>query len=52
VQRREPPKLVSIRRRACFEEVELALCAADARAEAGRCLRCDFGKTIVTREDE
>jgi len=32
--------------------VELTLCAADARGEAGRCLRCDFGKTIVSREEE
>jgi NADH-quinone oxidoreductase subunit F len=51
VQRRDVPKLVPTQRRACFEEVELSLCAADARAEAGRCLRCDFGKTIVSREE-
>ncbi len=52
LERRETPKLVPIKRAACFDEVELALCAADARAEAGRCLRCDFGKTIVSREEE
>ncbi len=52
VRRHETPKLASTERRACFQEVELAMCAADARAEAGRCLRCDFGKTIVCREEE
>jgi NADH-quinone oxidoreductase subunit F len=52
LSRREPPKVIPRQRKACFEEVELALCAADARAEAGRCLRCDFGKTIVSREEE
>jgi len=34
------------------DEVELTLSAREARAEAGRCLRCDFGKTIVSREEE
>jgi hypothetical protein len=52
VTRHETPKLASPERRSCFREVELAMCAADARAEAGRCLRCDFGKTIVCREEE
>ncbi|MDP2240198.1 MAG: NADH-ubiquinone oxidoreductase-F iron-sulfur binding region domain-containing protein [Burkholderiales bacterium] len=45
-------KLVALQRRANFDEVELALSAANARREAGRCLRCDFGKTIVSREEE
>ncbi|HWI14383.1 MAG TPA: FAD-dependent oxidoreductase, partial [Burkholderiales bacterium] len=52
LERREPRKLSAHRRRSCFGEVELTLGAAAARAEAGRCLRCDFGKTIVSREDE
>ena len=50
--RREPPKLAPDERRACFGEVELALCAEDARLEAGRCQRCDYGKTIVSRDEE
>jgi NADPH-dependent glutamate synthase beta subunit-like oxidoreductase len=50
--RREPRKVIPIKRRESFEEVELALSAHNARAEAGRCLRCDFGKTIVAREEE
>jgi NADH-quinone oxidoreductase subunit F len=50
--RRETRKLIPIRRRECFDEVELTLSAAEACAEAGRCLRCDFGKTIVSREEE
>jgi NADH-quinone oxidoreductase subunit F len=50
--RREPPKLAPDVRRACFDEVELALCAEDARLEAGRCQRCDYGKTIVSRDEE
>ncbi|MBE0622498.1 MAG: FAD-dependent oxidoreductase [Burkholderiales bacterium] len=50
--RRETRKLIPIKRRESFDEVELALSARAARAEAGRCLRCDFGKTIVSREDE
>lgn len=45
-------KLIALQRRANFDEVELALSAANARREAGRCLRCDFGKTIVSREEE
>lgn len=45
-------KLAALQRRANFDEVELALSADNARREAGRCLRCDFGKTIVSREDE
>ncbi len=49
--RRETPKLLPRERRACFDEVESALGAADARLEAGRCLRCDYGKTIVSREE-
>jgi hypothetical protein len=50
--RRKTPKLDPMDRRRSFQEVELTLCAADARREAGRCLRCDFGKTIVSREEE
>ncbi len=50
--RREAPKLTALTRRSGFAEVELALCAADARREAGRCLRCDFGKTVVSRDEE
>jgi NADH-quinone oxidoreductase subunit F len=49
--RRETPKLMPIARRTCFDEVESALSASEARAEARRCLRCDFGKTIVSREE-
>jgi NADH-quinone oxidoreductase subunit F len=50
--RSKTPKLDPMNRRRTFQEVELTLCAADARSEAGRCLRCDFGKTIVSREEE
>jgi NADPH-dependent glutamate synthase beta subunit-like oxidoreductase len=50
--RGEVRKLIPIRRRESFDEVELSLSAADARREAGRCLRCDFGKTVVSREEE
>ncbi|KPK17470.1 MAG: hypothetical protein AMJ67_13425 [Betaproteobacteria bacterium SG8_41] len=50
--RREPRKIIPIKRRESFDEVELTLSAREARAEAGRCLRCDFGKTIVSREEE
>jgi NADH-quinone oxidoreductase subunit F len=50
--RRQTPKLLPLERRACFDEVELTMCADDARLEAGRCLRCDFGKTVVSREEE
>ena len=50
--RREVRKLIPIQRRESFDEVELSLSAVDARREAGRCLRCDFGKTIVSREEE
>ncbi|UCH73319.1 MAG: FAD-dependent oxidoreductase [Rhodospirillales bacterium] len=50
--RQESPRLAPEHRRTCFEEVEMALCAADARVEAGRCLRCDYGKTIVSRDEE
>ena len=49
--RHETPKLSPQERRACFEEVELSLSAADARLEAERCLRCDFGKMIVSRDE-
>ncbi len=52
VPRQESTKLAPDERRACFGEVEMALCAADARLEAGRCLRCDYGKTIVSRDEE
>ena len=50
--RREPRKVIAIKRLSSFDEVELSLSAAHARAEAGRCLRCDFGKTVVSREEE
>jgi NADPH-dependent glutamate synthase beta subunit-like oxidoreductase len=50
--RRQTPKLLPLERRACFDEVELTLCADDARLEAGRCLRCDYGKTVVSRDEE
>jgi NADH-quinone oxidoreductase subunit F len=50
--RHETPKLLPLDRRACFEEVQLGLSAEEARLEASRCLRCDFGKTLVLREEE
>jgi NADH-quinone oxidoreductase subunit F len=50
--RHEATKLLPLDRRTSFDEVELALCADDACHEAGRCLRCDFGKTVVSREEE
>ncbi|HJO72882.1 MAG TPA: hypothetical protein QGG32_08535, partial [Rhodospirillales bacterium] len=50
--RLETPKLSPLQRRTCFDEVELGLSAADARLEAGRCLRCDYGKTFVSRDGE
>ena len=49
--RRETPKLPPDKRRTCFDEVELSLSAADARLEADRCLRCDFGKALVSRDE-
>jgi NADH-quinone oxidoreductase subunit F len=48
----ETPKISAKERRSCFDEVELSLSAEEARLEAGRCLRCDFGKTIVSRDEE
>jgi NADPH-dependent glutamate synthase beta subunit-like oxidoreductase len=50
--RRQTPKLPPQERRMCFDEVELSLSAADARLEADRCLRCDFGKIFVSRDEE
>ncbi len=50
--RSQTPKLDPIIRRHSFDEVELMLSATHARCEAGRCLRCDFGKTVVAREEE
>ncbi len=50
--RRQPPKLAPLVRRDGFDEVELTLHAAEARTEAGRCLRCDFGKTVVSAGQE
>jgi len=50
--RLETPKLPPLERKTCFDEVELTLCAADARLEADRCLRCDYGKTLVSRGEE
>jgi hypothetical protein len=50
--RRQTPKLSPVERRTGFDEVELTLCAEEACLEAGRCLRCDFGKTVVSREEE
>ncbi len=50
--RRRASKLLPHERRDGFDEVELSLSAANARLEAGRCLRCDFGKTVVSREEE
>jgi len=50
--RHDASKLPPQDRRLCFAEVELALCAEDARLEAGRCQRCDYGKTIVSRDEE
>ncbi|MBI5526103.1 MAG: FAD-dependent oxidoreductase [Deltaproteobacteria bacterium] len=44
-------KLDARRRVSSFEEVERTLAAAAARAEARRCLRCDYGKQIVSREE-
>jgi len=51
-RRHEAPKLAPLLRREGFAEVELALSPEDAYLEAGRCLRCDFGKTVVSREEE
>ncbi len=48
----QTPKLLPMERKTCFDEVELALSAADARLEANRCLRCDYGKTLVSRDGE
>jgi NADH-quinone oxidoreductase subunit F len=45
--RRQPPRLTPLERKDGFDEVELALDAAEARLESGRCLRCDYGKTVV-----
>ncbi|MBT5521649.1 MAG: FAD-dependent oxidoreductase, partial [Rhodospirillales bacterium] len=50
--RHETPKLEPQERRSCFDEVELCLSAEDARLEAGRCLRCDFGKTFVSQNED
>jgi NADH-quinone oxidoreductase subunit F len=50
--RRRPPRLAAHERRNGFEEVELALDAAEARLESGRCLRCDYGKTVVSLEQD
>jgi len=50
--RLQTPKLSPVERRTGFDEVELTLCADEACLEAGRCLRCDFGKTVVLREEE
>lgn len=46
----ETPKISAQERRTCFDEVELSLSAEEARLEAGRCLRCDFGKTLVSKD--
>lgn len=51
-KRRHARKLDPLARRLCFDEVELTLNETDARREALRCLRCDYGKTIVSREEE
>lgn len=51
-RRHEAPKLAPLMRREGFAEVELSLSSEDAYLEAGRCLRCDFGKTVVSREEE
>jgi NADH-quinone oxidoreductase subunit F len=51
-ERLETPKLSPIERSNTFDEVELTLCAAEACLEAGRCLRCDIGRTVVSREEE
>jgi NADH-quinone oxidoreductase subunit F len=48
--RRRPPRLAANERRNGFAEVELALDAAEARLESGRCLRCDYGKTVASLE--
>jgi NADH-quinone oxidoreductase subunit F len=48
--RREPPKLSPADRRDSFDEVESTMLAAEARLESGRCLRCDYGKTLVSLE--
>ncbi|MDH3449784.1 MAG: FAD-dependent oxidoreductase [Gammaproteobacteria bacterium] len=49
--RREAPKLDPAMRRNNFVEVELTLSPEQARLEAGRCLRCDFGKLLVSRDE-
>jgi len=51
-KRRKTPKRLPMERRACFDEVEMTLSAAEASLEAGRCLRCDFGRTVVSRDEE
>jgi len=40
--RREPPALDISLRAVCFDEIERDYSEADARREAGRCLRCDL----------
>jgi NADPH-dependent glutamate synthase beta subunit-like oxidoreductase len=36
------PELNALERRVTFEQIELGYCEADAKLEAGRCLRCDL----------
>jgi NADH-quinone oxidoreductase subunit F len=48
--RHHAPKLHPDHRKNTFDEVELGLSEEEARLEAARCLRCDFGKDIVSRD--
>ena len=50
---REPiPTIPAERRRRTFAEVEQPWCEAVALRQAKRCLRCDYGKAIASREGD
>ncbi len=48
--REKLPTIDVERRRANFDEVELCWTEASAMRQCGRCLRCDYGKSPVSRE--
>lgn len=50
--REKIPGVPAERRRHTFAEVEQSWCEAVALRQAKRCLRCDYGKTIVGRNRE
>ena len=50
--RAEPATIPVESRKKNFAEVEMALSAEQAHAEARRCLRCDLGFTERREEDE